>query len=52
MADKHVNSTQAVARQPLSKQIPAAADMHAVVEILLDYNNGNNVFCVVYAEML
>jgi hypothetical protein len=52
VARKHVNSTQAVARQPLGKQVPAATDMHATVEILLDYNNGNNVFYVVRAKML
>jgi hypothetical protein len=41
IAGKHVNSTQAVSRQLLSKQIPAATDAHATVEVLLDYNNGD-----------
>jgi hypothetical protein len=39
-------------RQLLSKQVPAAMNMHAMVKVLLDYNNGNSVFYVVHAEML
>jgi hypothetical protein len=51
-ASKHVNYTRAVTRQLLGKQVLAAMDMHATVELLLDYNNGNSVFCVVRAKML
>jgi hypothetical protein len=48
-ASKHVNNTWAIAKQQLGKQVPAAMDTHATVKILLDYNNGNDIF---YAEML
>jgi hypothetical protein len=52
-ASKHVNNTQAIARQTLSKRVPAATDTHTTaVEILFDYNNGSRVFSVVRAEML
>jgi hypothetical protein len=51
-ASKHVNNTWTIARQLLGKWVPAVTDTHAVVEVLLDYNNGNSVFYVVYAEML
>jgi hypothetical protein len=51
-ADKHVNNTRAIARQPLGKQVPAATDTHATLEVLLDYNSGKGVFYVVRAEML
>jgi hypothetical protein len=50
-AGKHVNNTQAIARQLLGKRVPAATDMHTTVEVLLDYKNGNSVFYVVRAEM-
>jgi hypothetical protein len=36
----------------LGKQVPTAMDMHAMVKVLLNYNNGNGVFYVVHAEML
>jgi hypothetical protein len=36
----------------LGKRVPTATDTHVTVEVLLDYNNGNGVFCVVRAEML
>jgi hypothetical protein len=49
---EHTNNTQAFARQLLSKRVPEKMDMHATVEVLLDYNNGNNVFYVVRAQML
>jgi hypothetical protein len=49
---KRVNNTWAITKQLLSKQVPEATDMHAMVEVLLDYNNGNNAFYVVHAEML
>jgi hypothetical protein len=51
-ADKDVNNTRPIARQLLGKWVPAATDMHAMVEVLLDYNNVNCVFYVVSAEML
>jgi hypothetical protein len=51
-ASKHINNTRAIARQVLGKRVPAATDRHAKVEVLLDYNNGNDVFCVVRAEIL
>jgi hypothetical protein len=51
-AGKHVNNTRAIARQLLGKRVPAATDMHATVEVLLDYNNGNGVFYVIRAEIL
>jgi hypothetical protein len=51
-AGKHVNNTRAIARQLLGKRVPAATDIHTTVEVLLDYNNGNSVFCVVRAEIL
>jgi hypothetical protein len=37
MAGKHVNNTRAIAKQLFDKWVPAATDMHAVVEVLLDY---------------
>jgi hypothetical protein len=51
-AGKHVNNTRAIARQLLGKRVPAATDTHAMVDVLLDYNNGNGVLYVVRAEML
>jgi hypothetical protein len=51
-ASKHVNNTRSIIRQLLGKQVPAAMDMHAMVDVLLDYKNGNGVFYVVCAEML
>jgi hypothetical protein len=51
-AGKHVNNTRFTTRQLLGKQVPMAMDTHATVEVLLDYNNRNGVFCVVHAEML
>jgi hypothetical protein len=51
-ARKHINNTWAIARQLLSKRVPAAMDKHATVKVLLDYNNENDVFYVVHAEML
>jgi hypothetical protein len=51
MAGKHIN-TRAIARQLLSKRVPATKDTHATVEELLEYNNRNGVFYVVRAEML
>jgi sRNA-binding carbon storage regulator CsrA len=41
-----------IARQQLSERVPAAKDAHATVEVLLDYNNGNDVFYTVLAEVL
>jgi hypothetical protein len=38
--------------QLVGKRVPAATDKHAMVEVFLDYNNGNGVFYVVRAEML
>jgi hypothetical protein len=52
MAGKHVNNTRAIARQLPGKQVPAATNTHAMVEVLLDYNNGNGVFYVVHTKML
>jgi hypothetical protein len=52
VASKHINNTWAIARQLLGKWVPTAMDMHATIEVLLNYNNGNCVFCVVHAEML
>jgi hypothetical protein len=49
-AGKHINNTQAIARQLLGKRVPVATDTHAMVKVLLDYNNGNCVFYVVCAE--
>jgi hypothetical protein len=49
---KHINNTRAIAKQLLDKQVPAATDTHATVEVLLDYNNGNGVFYVDRTEML
>jgi hypothetical protein len=51
-ASKHVNITRAIARQLLSKRVPMAVVMNATGKVLLDYDNGNGVFCVVCAEML
>jgi hypothetical protein len=45
VAGKHANNTWAIARQLLGKWVPAAMYMHAAVEVLLDYNNRNRVFC-------
>jgi hypothetical protein len=47
MASKHINNNWAIAKQLLSKRVPAAT-----VKVLLDYNNGNGVFYVVCAKML
>jgi hypothetical protein len=43
-AAEHINNTRAIARQLLSKRVPVAMDMHAMVEVLLGYNTENNVF--------
>jgi hypothetical protein len=51
-AGKNVNNTRAIDRQLLGKRVPAATETHATVEVLLDYNNGNDVFYVVRAEVL
>jgi hypothetical protein len=51
-AGKHVNNIRAIARRLDGKRVTSATDTHAMVEVLLDYNNGNSVFCVVRAEML
>jgi hypothetical protein len=51
-AGKHVNNTRAIARQLLGKRVPAVTATHATVEVLLDYNNENGVFCVDRAEIL
>jgi hypothetical protein len=51
MAGKQVSSTRAIDRKLLGKQVPAAMDMHATVEVLLDCNSGNGVFYVVHAEL-
>jgi hypothetical protein len=45
--ETHVNNSRANAKQLLGIWVPAATDTHATVEILLDYNNGNDVFYVV-----
>jgi hypothetical protein len=50
--DKHINNTRAVAKQLLGKRVPAATDTHAMVEVLLAYNNGYDVFYVARAEIL
>jgi hypothetical protein len=47
MAGKHINNTRAIARQLIGKRVPAAT-----VEVLLNYNNGNAIFCVVRVEVL
>jgi hypothetical protein len=49
-AGKHANNIRAIGRQLLGKRVSAAKDIHATVEVLLDYNNGNGVFYVVHAE--
>jgi hypothetical protein len=51
-ASKRVNNTWVIARQLLVKQVPVATDTHVTVEVLLDYNNGNDVFCVIRAKIL
>jgi hypothetical protein len=51
-ASKHINNTVAITRQMLGKRVPVAIDMHAMVKVLFDYNNGNGVFYVVHAEMV
>jgi hypothetical protein len=51
-AGKHVNNNRAIARQLSGKWVPAAMNTHALVEVLLHYNNGNGVFCAVRVEML
>jgi hypothetical protein len=48
---KHTNSTRAIVRQLLGKRVPAATVTHAMVEVLLNYNNGNYVSYVVRAEI-
>jgi hypothetical protein len=52
MAGKHVNNMRAIAKQLLSKRVPTAMDTHAMVKVLLDYNNENDVSCVVCTEIL
>jgi hypothetical protein len=34
-----------IARQLLGKQVPAATNKEATIEVLLCYNDGNGVFC-------
>jgi hypothetical protein len=43
-ACKHVNNTQAIARQLLGKRVPMATVMNATGEVLLDSDYGNCVF--------
>jgi hypothetical protein len=50
-AGKHVNNSQAIARELLSKRVPAATDTHGTAEVLLDFNNENVGFYVVRAEI-
>jgi hypothetical protein len=47
MAHKHVNNTQAIARQLLGKRVPTAIN-----KALFDYNNENGVSYAIRAEML
>jgi hypothetical protein len=51
-AGKHVNNIPAITSQLLSQWVPVGMDMHATVEVLLDYDNGNGVLYEVCAEML
>jgi hypothetical protein len=51
-AGNHVNNSRAIARELLGKRVPAVRDTHAIVQVLLEYNNGNGVFYVVRAEIL
>jgi hypothetical protein len=39
-----------IARQRLGKQVPAARNKQATVQVLLSYNDGNGVFCWVLPE--
>jgi hypothetical protein len=51
MAGKHFNDTWAIAWQLLGKWVPVATDTHAMVKVLLDYNNGKDVLYKVHAKM-
>jgi hypothetical protein len=51
-AGKYVNNTRAIARQLFGKRVPAATDVYATAEVLLNYNSGNGVLYVVRTEML
>jgi hypothetical protein len=48
---KRIHSLK-IKRQLLNKWVPAATDTHATVKVLLEYDNGNDVFYVVHTEML
>jgi hypothetical protein len=41
---KNINNTLAITKKLLGKRVPAAMDSHEMIEVLLDYNNGNGVF--------
>lgn len=43
---------QPVSEQWLSKHASTETDIHATIEVLLDYNSGNSVFDVVCTEEL
>jgi hypothetical protein len=49
-ANKHVNNTDAIARQLLGKRVPVATDTDVTVKVLLDYKNGKGVFYVFFAD--
>lgn len=51
-AMQQVDKQTLILMQQLNKHVPMATDMHAMIEALLDYNNGNGVFYVVCADML
>jgi uncharacterized Fe-S cluster-containing protein len=44
-AGKYVDNIRATARQLLGKQVPAATNTNSAIEVLLDCNNENEVFC-------
>jgi hypothetical protein len=49
---KYIDNTWATAGQLLGKWVPVTTDTYTAVEVLLDYNSDDGVFCVVHAEML
>jgi hypothetical protein len=51
-AGKRVNDSRAIARHLVDKRVPAAPNTRTAVEVLLDYDNENDVFCVGRSEML
>jgi hypothetical protein len=52
VAMKQTNHQTSIARQRLCEHIPVATNTLATIEVLLGYNDGNDVFCWVRPEAI